>query len=187
MAIDFMVMPLSRYISGDFITPVMRLCWEQGVPYTQVGPQGSREFPKDTPFGGAGASLRREQLMEMLYGDLNMLGQGIPSQLWNERSAVEISFHRVEPKSYEALLKEAAQRATRGSRHCTASLFLPCEFPDAFDMTTPFERLTGSSHRALWELEQGSAWPDETSLARETLLAALRDSLGSNLPMIVDW
>jgi hypothetical protein len=29
MAIDFMVMPMSRYISGDFITPGMRQAWER--------------------------------------------------------------------------------------------------------------------------------------------------------------
>jgi hypothetical protein len=33
MAIDFMVMPMSRYISGDFVTAAMRWAWEQGVPY----------------------------------------------------------------------------------------------------------------------------------------------------------
>ena len=32
MAIDFMVMPFSRYVVGDFITPVMRYAWEQGLP-----------------------------------------------------------------------------------------------------------------------------------------------------------
>ncbi len=185
MAIDFMVMPLSRYISGDFVTPVMQLCWDQGLSYKQFGPQGPLEFPPNTPFGGVDASQRREQLMDLLHEDLEALPQGIASQLWDERSTAEMRFHRVDPKSYEALLQEARQRSDQ--LHCAASLFLPCDFLDAFDMTTPFERLTGSTHQAVRELEQGSAWSEQTRPARETLLAALRDSRALNLPMIVDW
>jgi hypothetical protein len=55
VAIDFMVMPLSRYLSGDFITPAMRVAWDQGVPYTIVSPDGTRELPPGLPFGGADA------------------------------------------------------------------------------------------------------------------------------------
>jgi hypothetical protein len=55
MAIDFMVMPLSRYLTGDFITPEMRWSWESGVPYVILGPNGKVEFPKDVPYGGVEA------------------------------------------------------------------------------------------------------------------------------------
>jgi hypothetical protein len=185
MAIDFLVIPLSRYISGDFVTPVMQLCWNQGLPYTQFGPNGSVEFPPNTPFGGRDAPQRREQLLATLYGDLLTLPQGIASQLWDERSAAAIGFHRVDPKSYDALLHLARQRD--GRLHCAASLFLPCDFRDVFEMTTPFERLTGSSHQAAKELGGRQAWPDQTKPASETLLDALRDSLRLNLPMIVDY
>jgi hypothetical protein len=44
VAIDFMIMPISRYIAGDFITPIMRFCWEQGTPYFVFGPDGKREL-----------------------------------------------------------------------------------------------------------------------------------------------
>jgi hypothetical protein len=63
MAIDFMVMPMSRYISGDYITPAMRWAWEQGIPYAVHGPQGKRELPPNIPFGGADAPERRAQIV----------------------------------------------------------------------------------------------------------------------------
>ncbi|HEY0466374.1 MAG TPA: hypothetical protein VGC79_19325 [Polyangiaceae bacterium] len=47
MAIDFMVMPMSRYITGDFMAPTMCFAWSQGVPYTIVNPDGKRELPPD--------------------------------------------------------------------------------------------------------------------------------------------
>ena len=50
MAIDFMVMPMSRYIIGDFVTLTMRFAWSQGLPYTIVSPGGKREVPPGSPF-----------------------------------------------------------------------------------------------------------------------------------------
>lgn len=50
MAIDFMVMPLSRYLTGDFITPSMRWSWDSGVPYFVMGPDGKGVVkPPTTP------------------------------------------------------------------------------------------------------------------------------------------
>jgi hypothetical protein len=65
MAIDFMVMPMSRYITGDFVTPTMRFAWSQGLPYAIVSPDGKREIPPGSPFGGGDAPERRSQVVEM--------------------------------------------------------------------------------------------------------------------------
>jgi hypothetical protein len=35
MAIEFLVMPLSRYLAGDFVTPAMRSAWQCGAPYAR--------------------------------------------------------------------------------------------------------------------------------------------------------
>lgn len=66
MAIDFMVMPMSRYITGDYVTPTMRFAWSQGLPYTIVSPDRQREIPHGSPFGGNDAPARRNQVVGMI-------------------------------------------------------------------------------------------------------------------------
>src|SRR4029079_1472207 len=100
MAIDFMILPLSRYISGDFITPIMEHFWKQGVPYSIFGPDRQRQLPPGVPFGGADAPNRRTEILGMLAEDLSALPPPIPSQLWDERSNAPLAFHRVDPDSY---------------------------------------------------------------------------------------
>jgi hypothetical protein len=193
MAVDFMVMPLSRYIAGDFVTPVMQYAWQQGVPYFIFGPDGKREFPPDTPFGGPGASEHRLKIQTLLDEDLRQLPTEITNALWNERSSAESCFHRVESASYAQLVEFSARpkRSLFGlirkptASHLTASLFLPCQFSVAFDMKSPFERRTGSALQALEELKTGH-WPQETTNAVETLRVAFTDAIELKLPMIVD-
>jgi hypothetical protein len=180
MAIDFMILPLSRYLSGDFVTPVMEMFWKQGVSYSILGLDGNREQPPGIPFGGPDAATRRFEILEMLTEDLAGLPAPIPEQLWDELWDGPMGFHRVDPDSYAAFVEEAERRGG----HCAASLFLPCEFPELFEMTTPFERPTGSVPVALRELDQ--SWPDVVEPARETLRDALREAAHLCLPLVVD-
>lgn len=194
MAIDFFVMPFSRYVAGDFITPAMRLGWEAAGRYVIVGPEGTRELVKGEPFGGPDAARRRESILPMILEDL----QALPVPLdWDERSAAEPRFHRVDPTSYGALLEEAEHRRGRPSflgfltrtqvttPHLTATVFLPCAFDETLQMVSPFERVVGSIGVALRELDAGN-WSDRTTSARETLKAALEDAQTLGLPMFVD-
>jgi len=185
MAIDFMVMPMSRYITGDFTTPAMRFAWSQGLPYTVVSSDGKREIPPGSPFGGGDASLRRRQVVEMVLEDLRVLPPEIAGQLWDEHSGTEPRFHRVDPKSYEALLAHFARKAVSPA-HCASTLLLTCEFEDPIAMVSPFERTAGAVRRALHELASSRCPPEATSAA-ETLRDALTDSLELQLPVIVDW
>jgi hypothetical protein len=195
MAIDFMVMPMSRYISGDFVTPTMRLAWSQGLPYSIVRPDGRREIPPGSPFGGDDAPARRSQVVEMILDDLRTLPKEIATRLWDERSAAEPRFHRVDPKSYDALLTHFAAKPERsvwgfrkrgGASHCASPLLLPCEFKHPIGMVSPFERIAGAASGALDELAS-SRFPPEAAYAAETLRHALTDSLELQLPVIVDW
>lgn len=195
MAIDFMILPLSRYISGDFVTPAMRLAWDQGVPYTILGPAGRRDLPPGEPFGGPDAAARRSAIQAMLREDLERLPPPVSSALWDENSEAAPRFHRVDPASYRALLETAARSdASSGHRfwkrkaalHVTATLFLPCELPEVFAMSSPFERMTGSVKRALAELE-AERWPAAAHSAREVLTDALRDADALRLPLVVDF
>jgi hypothetical protein len=199
MAIDFMIMPLSRYISGDYITPIMRWSWEQGVPYAVYGAEGRQDLPPNQPFGGPDAPAHRESIMGMLREDLRKLPLDVMNNLWDERSSETPRFHRVEPKSYELLLQEASGAdRLRGSvahffqsrhthrRHLLATLYLPCLFGNPFKISSPFNRVTGSVSAAIAELESG-AWSQPAISARDTLHAALRDASDLRLPMIVDF
>lgn len=197
MAIDFMVMPLSRYLSGDFVTPAMTFAWQQGLAYSLFGPDGRRDVAKDTPFGGADASTNRARFVPMIVDDLQKLPASVRASLWDEASVAPPAFHRVEPKSYESLMAEATARVTRpsflgllgrkhgGAAHIGASLFLPGMFEAPFDMPVVFERVAGSAPNALHELEAGG-WSDSAASARDTLIDALRDAVRLQLPMIVD-
>lgn len=195
MAIDFMVMPLSRYISGDFVTPMMQTAWRQGLPYKLIGPDGVREFPPGLPFGGEDAPRRRLRIVETVLDDLRVLPRSIAAHLWDERSEAQARFHRVDAGSYHALVEYYAAhpgRAFLGLRtrpkvsHCTASLFLPCNFSEPVDMTSPFERTAAAASRAFAELSRAK-YPAEARWAAETLSAALEDACRLRQPLIVDW
>jgi hypothetical protein len=162
MAIDFMIMPFSRYLSGDFITPAMTFAWAQGVPYAIVGPDGVRKIEKGSLLGGPDAAARRQAMIPMLSEDLDRLPSPISSKLWNEASSAEPRFHRVDPQSYGALCEEAASKRNGGlfgflkspskAAHVTAAVFLPCEIDMPFPMPVIFERMAGSVPAALLAL-----------------------------------
>ena len=189
MAIDFMIMPFSRYVVGDYVTPVMRHAWEQGLSYGIVTPEGTRQLPKDVPFGGPDAPMLRQGALPMLAEDL--AAHRLP--LWDEASNAEPRFHRVDPASCGVLLETApAQTSFFGlfkrsaPTHLTAGVFLPCDFEKPFDMTSPLEQPVGSLPRALAELNSRK-WPDAAQSAVVTLRDALNDAAALKLPMIVDY
>jgi hypothetical protein len=197
LAIDFMVMPMSRYISGDFVTPAMQVAWEQGFTYSIFGPDGRRDLPPGLPFGGADAAKERARIVELVLEDLRALPREIASHLWDEGSLAEPRFHRVDPESYQALLEHFSNRPARSlfgfkigraprPAHCVSPLLLPCAFDDPVEMVSPFERLVGSARHALRELSENEL-PSDAADAAETLRAALEDATELGLPLIVDW
>ena len=200
MAIDFMVMPLSRYLTGDFITPMMQWSWDNDAPYRIFGPEGSREFPRGVPYGGPDAPANRPKCQAMLAEDLRLLPPEVTAQLWDEASDAAPCFHRVDVDAYGVLLAHAdavAPAVRRGllglfrgkaaaPLHISASLFLPCDHPQPVMMQAPFvDRLAGSAPRALGELRD-TRIPPEAAPAVDTLRAALDDAVRLRLPMIVD-
>lgn len=182
MAIDFMMMPLSRYIAGDFITPQMRFAWESGVQYTLLSRDGPRSVPRDTPFGGPTAAAERNRVQAILAEDLAAMPLPIPACLWDERSDVEPRFYRVDAHAWTRLAEDAAKPVPS---HLGATLWLPCDFDAVFNMTSPWARRVGSVGRALAELD-GWQWSPAARLAVETLRAALAHAASARLPMIVD-
>ena len=195
MAVDFMIMPMSRDMSGDYITPAMRVAWNAGLPYTLITPQGAVKHPPGSPIGGAAAAPRRAAMLGMIREDLEALPPPIAADLWDEASSVEPRFHRPDSASYRALLEEALRRnghpsyggvmSERPAFHVATALYLPCDFDPVFAMSSPLQVATGSVKRALEELSSED-WPEGAQAAREVLLAALRDADELRLPLIVD-
>lgn len=195
MAIDFMIMPISRYIAGDFVTPTMRFCWEQGTPYFVIGPDGKREIPPNVPYGGEVARQKRLQIVGMVLEDLRGLPIKDAASIWDEHSEAEPRFHRVDPESYNALCQQPKPGAFRriislgkigGAPHCASSLFLPLTFSSPFPIVEPLERTCGSTPVALKELASAAFMPAAANAAA-TLREALQDSMTLQMPMIVDW
>jgi hypothetical protein len=198
VAIDFMVMPFSRYVSGDFITSAMRAAWEAGVPYTILSPDGRTEYPPDMPYGGLDAPKRRQEYLSLVLDDLGELPAPVVQQLWDETSDAEPCFHRVDPGAYDELLKQAASRPPARSlasrlrgrpapaSHLRAGTFLPCTFEAPFDMLAPVTAVAGSVDVALAQLE-ATTWTGAAETAASVLLDALGDAKRLRLPMVVDW
>lgn len=197
MAIDFMVMPLSRYVAGDFVTPAMQFCWDQEVPYRIMGPDGVRELPPNVPFGGMDAAAKRERFVPMILEDLRRAFTN--DVQWDERSSSVPRFHRVDPSSFQALLAHTEKRAKpsllgksmkrdpadRDRRaHLLGTLFVPGELAQVVEIESPLKAIMASVSIALAELSQPV--PADAEPARETLRAALQDASELCLPMIVD-
>jgi hypothetical protein len=131
----------------------------------------------------------------MLTDDLARFPAPIPAQLWDEASAVEPRFHRVDPASYGALLEESEKRQQPGllgffkkprPSHLTAQIYFPIAFEEPFITSLIFEGWrAGSVQTALRELGESPGTAASQS-ARETLRAALNDAAELRLPLIVD-
>lgn len=185
MAVDFMVMPLSRYLSGDFVTPAMRTAWDSGSRYTIVTPSGARDLPPGEPFGGPDALARWARFVPVVRADVQDAAGGP----WNEESQAEPCFHRPDARSYAALLEYCAappEGLALQPRHVGVSLFFPGDFLVPYKLDSPFpDRLIGSVPQALTELDQTS-WPEAAQPAVATLRAALIDARRVHLPLVVD-
>jgi hypothetical protein len=196
MAIDLMIMPLSRYWSGDYVTPLMSSCWEQGIPYKIATAQGIREFPPGTPFGGADAAKQRKQFITVATEYIRRLPFGIGKSPWDERSATPPAFIRVDPTSYGALLAECETRfsfkpsffarlggkRTKHSHVAACAVLLPSEFDAVFELDG---KRIGSLFRAKDELA-GADWPESVNPSLSLVREAIRKAIELHFPMIVD-
>ncbi|QDU83090.1 hypothetical protein Pla163_01860 [Planctomycetes bacterium Pla163] len=196
MAIDLMIMPLSRYFSGDYITPAMRQAWSVGASYKILTSEGARECPPDVPLGGLDATSKRHAALPELIESLRLLPFGIPDSLWDEASDVEPCFYRLELSSLEMLLEEAAEalvakpsflgrlvgKKAAPSHFLSAEMFLPVPFSEHFALGNT---LTGSVHTAKRELESHT-WSSGARPAYEHWIAALEDAIALNQPLVVD-
>jgi hypothetical protein len=195
VAIDLIVIPLSRYWSGDYVTPAMRLLWEQGIPYSVVTPDGPRTLPPGQPYGGADAATEREKLLEnTLPGLLDKLASVTVDSLWDEKANVEPCFYRPSNSGIAALMEAAVKLARpkrlpwgrkvpMPARHLAhAVIHLPVRFADPLDAAG---MVFGSLFAVEAELA-ANTWPAAASDAVVAFQAAVSDAKRMKLPLVVD-
>ena len=126
----------------------MRFFWSQGIPYTlMLAGHPPKQLPPDQPFGGPEAPSKRKAFLAsgMLSANLARYPAPIPANLWDEASPKEPRFHRVDPRSYGALLEESRDatwkrttsswlgllnRTTTHRSHLAAQILFPVAFDE---------------------------------------------------------
>lgn len=195
MAVDLIVSPLSKYWSGDYITPVMEYAWSIGVPYNVVTPSGTRTVLEGAVYGGEGAKSKREELVTFVETIMDTLPiEGAPGA-WSERSDY-FGFYRVNPVVFGELTKSADKQFTKkaglfgrftGNNGTVSHLggamtFLPIHFDSPFDL---HGRVFASLPRAKRELDDGD-WKGIMDEGLKPIIDAFDDAIGRNLPLVVD-
>jgi hypothetical protein len=194
VAIDYMIMPLSRYIAGDFVTPQMERAWKIGISYKQVRAAGVRDFPPGVPVGGVDAAHRRADVAVAVRELFAPVFDPLP---WDEASDAA-RFHRVDRDARAAFQDHVVasckpslvdrlrgrSKAPVGIGHVFGTIFVPAEIADVFEIEEPICGIVTSATTALRCLDLPC--DAELALARDTLRAALHDAVALGLPMIVD-
>lgn len=215
MAVDIMVMPLARYISGNYITPFMEQIWAlQGV-YKVVRPavameDAIEEIPPGVPFGGLQAEARCEAIAGELVQCLKQQPE-LAGGLWDE-AAEPAFFDRVDHGTLwdlrwraatmvgekPSLLRRIARRLLgRGEVATPATLaavniFVPGAFDEPFELEAPSKMSVydcGSLARLMDELAQLAVSVEAGTAEGEVLsrLVAAAEIAGERrLPLILD-
>jgi hypothetical protein len=197
MAIDLLIMPLSRLWSGDYITPAMRQAWDLGVPYRIVRPnQEIQEFASGTPYGGEDAPTKRKEYIVLARRYITQLPQGISKYAWDESSSVEPEFYRLDPKSFGSLLEEAQEKISKsqslfqrvtGRSPCiphlpSAEAFFPVPFQHVFELD---RKRIGSLVMLKSELEK-TVWSQRVEPSLGILREGVEKALHLRFPMFID-
>lgn len=195
MAVDLIVTPLSKYWSGDYITPVMRDAWEMGATYSIVTPGGTKTIPKGTPYGGEDAKSERAKLVAFVEQIMDALPFEGASGAWDEKSD-HFGFHRVDPDAFGELAKRSEAQFTRkagffgclkGTKDAVshigrALIFMPLDFDAPFDLQG---KIFASLHAAKRELDSGD-WSGIPPEALQPITEAFEEAKVKNLPLVID-
>lgn len=179
MAVDLMILPLSQYWSGNYVTPVMKDCWDRGISYTLVTPEGPRELPPGVPMGGQDAAAEQASLeIDVVQPLLHSLPEGFTA--WSEEP-VDLWFRRVDTSSLAALFT-AAQQQEQPNQLSSAVIFLPSE---AALMFRALDIVFGSLGALRRQLES-TEWPVEAEPAVTALLEAVGEAQRRVRPLVLD-
>ncbi|MBK9376154.1 MAG: hypothetical protein IPN03_21125 [Holophagales bacterium] len=206
MAPELFIMPLSRYVTGDYVTPAMASAWGRDEVATVVQP--GRDLihrSRGVPLGGETAAIDRRLAREQIEIVLREFTPGLrPEDLWREDSAEPPRFHLVHRSSEIAFRNEMrnALSATtpfrsllrrlrpRPSHFLSCLVFLPVRLSkpivlvlEAIGVGKPRNVLGGSLFALRAELSASK--PSERSTpARSAWLEATDEAIELKLPLI---
>ena len=108
MAVDLLVMPLSRYWSGSYITPEMRAAWAKNGTCQIARVDGADETLKEnTPIGGEDAYERWARLRDAIPTYLASLPYDVANEDWPESDPQEPFISSIPHPDYGAYLEIA--------------------------------------------------------------------------------
>lgn len=199
MAVDLLVIPLSRYLAGDFVTPEMRAAWDRGeVARIETVAGETIECPKGTPLGGKEAKVQASKWREAMDRYRASLPHGIDAIEWNEDAAGAEVVETVDHNAWGALVTAARKKYERrgglltkllsGRPKAASHVVNGVVFVDAA-FARPFQKgevIFASLPGALVELSDLEGLDALAGAAREAFQKAAVEAREQALPLIVD-
>lgn len=185
LGIELMIMPLSRYWAGDYITPTMREVYTAGCDFTIIRPgEPAQTLERWSPFGGLNAPQERISLISFVTTLMKRMPRGIPDQLWDEASNFNPWIHKFDRREISRFFYFAikALKVESSSHLATAKLFLPVDFPYVLNWEDFY---FGSLHQLQRELESIPVRAD-TEKVYMIFDEAVRMAISARLPLIYD-
>lgn len=193
VTVELYIMPLSRFLSGNFASDAMQQAWRMGADYRMPTAAGGGSRPRGVPYGGPDAPRLQDEWLEKTQRFMLDLPAELGGVHWNE-SARQSRYHSLTEVGLEELRRQARRRldkrptlggliSRRRYRSHTghAQVFLPVLFESAFSHE---ERQYGSVLTLLKELTQAE-WTSPAAACVKVLQAAGREAAELRLPLIV--
>jgi len=195
MAIDLIVSPLSKYWSGDYITPIMEYAWSVGADYKVAEPNGVRTLERGSLYGGASAKNDRVKWIAFVANLLERFPEWEKSECWDEESEY-FGFHRVNPDCFSEVLKLADKQFSQNtnvmrrlmghkkklSHLARGIIFLPIDFEGCVRVEG---KMFASVFRAREELLELSVLISNSECFEE-IVRTYDDAIEQGLPLVVD-
>lgn len=195
MAVDLIITPLSKYWSGEYITPVMKDAWEMGAEYKVMSPDGVKTIPEGNPYGGEKAKDERVELITFVEEIMEALPFEGASGAWNEKLE-HFGFYRIDPDTFGEVAQRANKQFTKKvsligrfkgnkekvSHLGSALIFIPINFESPFDLEG---KAFASLPSAMKELESGD-WDGIPVEELRPIIQAFKEAIRENLPLVVD-
>ncbi|HLL55192.1 MAG TPA: hypothetical protein VK447_16670 [Myxococcaceae bacterium] len=183
MAVELLVMPLSRYWAGDYLPLGMQRALELKAPH-QYRPPARRfsRFDLREPEAAERARRERALLLEKRIPDLIQSFPPDAQQGWNEMSSQSKVFE-LEQAQYEEVLMDAQDASFDHLPHLiSASIFLPPHFVRVFEL---HGLQFGSLPLLAGELRK-VPWSTRSEAAAGQYLSIVNHAIELKLPLFVD-
>jgi len=183
MAIEVLIMPLSRYWAGDYVTPGMQRALDPSAPRYKAPARRFSRHDASLPGGPERAAQERTQLLEKRIPQLIRNFPYEASSGWIETSETEPLFFELERAGYEHVLMDGQDASFDHMPHLlTASIFLPPRFVRTFER----EGLQYGSIPVLTGELRKVSWSRDAEQTAALFAHASTEALRLNLPLFVD-